>query len=153
MIGGSNHLSSRGSFFTADGCNFLLRQVYRATIPFKESGKFGFVLRILPKHPLLVHPADMGLARVATDDRPYTDLMTVDWTVANDALLEAWPLEEVEDGRGRPRAAVDLRIETGPDRPRHVAHQAPAGDVRHGRDHRRPRQCLGTQPQAPRLLG
>jgi starch phosphorylase len=35
--------------------------VYRATVPFKESGKFGFMLRIMPKHPLLVHSADMGL--------------------------------------------------------------------------------------------
>jgi len=35
--------------------------IYRATVPFKESGKFGFMLRIMPRHPLLVHPADMGL--------------------------------------------------------------------------------------------
>ncbi len=35
--------------------------VYRVTVPFKESGKFGFLLRVMPSHPLLVHAADMGL--------------------------------------------------------------------------------------------
>ncbi len=35
--------------------------VYRGTIPFSESGKFGFMLRIMPRHSLLVHPEDMGL--------------------------------------------------------------------------------------------
>jgi starch phosphorylase len=36
-------------------------RIYRVTVPFKQSGKFGFMLRVMPKHPLLVHPADMGL--------------------------------------------------------------------------------------------
>lgn len=35
--------------------------VYQATVPFLESGKFGFMLRIMPTHPLLVHPTDMNL--------------------------------------------------------------------------------------------
>jgi starch phosphorylase len=35
--------------------------VYRTAVPFKESGKFGFLLRVMPRHPLLVHAADMGL--------------------------------------------------------------------------------------------
>jgi len=45
----------------ADGASGEDGHVYRATVPFKESGKFGFMLRIMPKHPLLVHSADMGL--------------------------------------------------------------------------------------------
>jgi starch phosphorylase len=44
-----------------DGASGEGGHVYRATVPFKESGKFGFMLRIMPKHPLLVHSADMGL--------------------------------------------------------------------------------------------
>lgn len=44
-----------------DGASGEDGHVYRATVPFKESGKFGFLLRVMPKHPLLVHSADMGL--------------------------------------------------------------------------------------------
>jgi hypothetical protein len=46
---------------TTDGASGGDGQVYRARVPFKESGKFGFMLRVMPKHPLLVHSADMGL--------------------------------------------------------------------------------------------
>ncbi len=46
---------------TTDGASGEDGHVYRATVPFKESGKFGFLLRIMPRHPLLVHSADMGL--------------------------------------------------------------------------------------------
>jgi starch phosphorylase len=46
---------------STDGASAENEHLYRATVPFKESGKFGFVLRILPKHSLLVHPSDMGL--------------------------------------------------------------------------------------------
>jgi len=46
---------------TTDGASAEAEHMYRATVPFKESGRFGFVLRIMPKHPLLVHPTDMGL--------------------------------------------------------------------------------------------
>ncbi|MEW6439939.1 MAG: alpha-glucan family phosphorylase [bacterium] len=35
--------------------------VYRGMLPCRETGKLGFLIRILPRHPLLVHPADMGL--------------------------------------------------------------------------------------------
>ena len=44
-----------------DGASGETEHIYRATVPFKESGRFGFVLRVMPKHPLLVHPTDMGL--------------------------------------------------------------------------------------------
>lgn len=57
------------------------------------------------------------LAYIAQNERPYTDYMTVDYTVANEHLLEVWPLEdldgEVEIGwrkarytDGRPAAGV-----------------------------------------------
>jgi starch phosphorylase len=35
--------------------------VYRTEIPFRESGRFGFMLRVMPVHPLLVHSTDMNL--------------------------------------------------------------------------------------------
>ncbi len=34
--------------------------VYQTIVSFKQTGKFGFALRILPRHPLLVHSCDMG---------------------------------------------------------------------------------------------
>ena len=46
---------------TTDGPAGENGQVYRATVPFRESGRFGFALRIMPRHALLVHPTDMGL--------------------------------------------------------------------------------------------
>lgn len=33
------------------------------------------------------------MAAIATEDRPWTDAVTVDWTVADPLLLELWPLE------------------------------------------------------------
>ncbi len=54
------------------------------------------------------------LARIATDDLPYTDLVTGDWTMADDTLARIWPVEH--DGSpgwqvsrytdGRPAAGV-----------------------------------------------
>ncbi len=35
--------------------------LYRTDVPFRESGRFGYVIRVLPRHPLLVHAVDMGL--------------------------------------------------------------------------------------------
>jgi len=35
--------------------------VYRGTISCTTSGRLGFDVRVLPRHPLLVHPCDMGL--------------------------------------------------------------------------------------------
>ena len=35
--------------------------LYQTSVVFKQTGKFGFALRILPKHQLLVHSCDMGL--------------------------------------------------------------------------------------------
>ena len=35
--------------------------LFRGTIHFSQTGKLGFSVRILPKHPMLVHPVDMGL--------------------------------------------------------------------------------------------
>jgi hypothetical protein len=40
------------------------------------------------------------LARIAMDDRPWTDFVTVDWTMTNDHLINAWPVEAVEEGTG-----------------------------------------------------
>ena len=35
--------------------------LYKGVIPCRQTGKLGFTIRILPKHPLLVHASDMGL--------------------------------------------------------------------------------------------
>ena len=35
--------------------------LYRGEISFRQTGKLGFAVRILPEHPLLIHPMDMGL--------------------------------------------------------------------------------------------
>lgn len=40
------------------------------------------------------------IQRVVDDGLPWTELVTADWTMANDALLEAWPLEALEEGEG-----------------------------------------------------
>ncbi len=40
------------------------------------------------------------LQRVADDGLPWTEVVTADWTMANDALLSAWPLEALEEGEG-----------------------------------------------------
>ena len=36
------------------------------------------------------------LARIAAEDLPYTDLVTADWTMANEVLAAAWPLDYPE---------------------------------------------------------
>ncbi len=35
--------------------------VFKGTIPFQQTGKLGYAVRIFPKHEMLVHPVDMGL--------------------------------------------------------------------------------------------
>lgn len=40
------------------------------------------------------------LQYVADHDLPWTDIATADWTMANDDLLEHWPLEALEEGTG-----------------------------------------------------
>lgn len=40
------------------------------------------------------------LERVANEDLPWTDVVTADWTMAEDLLLAAWPLQALEEGEG-----------------------------------------------------
>lgn len=40
------------------------------------------------------------IAHVATEDLPYTELATGDWTMANEVLGAMWPLDYPEDGEG-----------------------------------------------------
>ncbi len=40
------------------------------------------------------------IARVAATDRPYTDVVTADWTLANEDLAEVWPIDYPEGGEG-----------------------------------------------------
>lgn len=44
------------------------------------------------------------LERVANEGLPWTEVVTADWTMANDALLAAWPLEALEEGDGWKKA-------------------------------------------------
>ena len=37
------------------------------------------------------------LSRIAEEDRPYTEIVTADWTMSNDILATAWELEAVAD--------------------------------------------------------
>lgn len=55
------------------------------------------------------------IARVAADDRPWTDVVTADWTMSDAVLAEVWPVdypdgaegwEEVHYTDGRPSAGV-----------------------------------------------
>lgn len=43
-------------------------------------------------------------ARIVVDDAPWSEIVTSDTTVANDLLLELWPLEALETGEGWRRA-------------------------------------------------
>ena len=61
MDGDGDLVSAMTEPMALDGAPGEDGHVYRAMVPFKESGKFGFMLRIMPKHRLLVHSADMGL--------------------------------------------------------------------------------------------
>ncbi len=61
MDGDGDLVSALTESMALDGASGEDGHVYRVTVPFKESGKFGFMLRIMPEHPLLVHSADMGL--------------------------------------------------------------------------------------------
>lgn len=68
-----------------------------------ESRHTDFV-RAVGEEPLRV------LARVASEDRPWTDAVTADWTMADDLLLDIWPLEALEPGEGwRPARYTDGR--------------------------------------------
>jgi hypothetical protein len=61
MDGDGDLVNALTESMALDGASGEGGHVYRVTVPFKESGKFGFMLRIMPEHPLLVHSADMGL--------------------------------------------------------------------------------------------
>ncbi len=48
------------------------------------------------------------MATIAAADRPWTDVVTVDWTVADDMLLSIWPLQEISlDDAGLSEAPAD----------------------------------------------
>ena len=40
------------------------------------------------------------MAKVAYDDRPWTDIVTADWTMVDDHLLAHFPVEALEEGEG-----------------------------------------------------
>lgn len=54
------------------------------------------------------------IERVVQDGLPWTEVVTADWTMADDALLAAWPLEALEDGEGWRKARyLDSRPAAG----------------------------------------
>ncbi len=53
------------------------------------------------------------LARIAAEDRPWTELVTADWTMANDTLLAAWPLQGEQGSGWRPAQYTDGRPAAG----------------------------------------
>lgn len=40
------------------------------------------------------------IARVAAEDRPWSEVVTADWTMADPITLSIWPVEAIEDGAG-----------------------------------------------------
>ena len=41
------------------------KYIYRGEINCKDTGQFGFTLRLLPKHPMLINQFELGLIRWA----------------------------------------------------------------------------------------
>jgi starch phosphorylase len=40
-------------------------EIYSATIPLPSAGSMGYTVRVLPHHPLLAGPAELGLVKLA----------------------------------------------------------------------------------------
>jgi hypothetical protein len=59
-----------------------------------DERRHGEFVRAVGEEPLRL------LARIATTDRPWTDTVQADWTMADDILLEVWPLDSLEEGPG-----------------------------------------------------
>lgn len=54
------------------------------------------------------------LERVANEDLPYTELVTADWTMANETLAQMWPVSYPEGGEGwQPAYYTDSRPAAG----------------------------------------
>ncbi len=57
------------------------------------------------------------MARVAVEDRPWSDILSADWTMANDTLVSAWPIEYTDNADDsatwREARYVDGRPATG----------------------------------------
>ncbi len=72
-----------------------------------EATRIAF-LRSVGEEPLRM------IQRIADDDLPWTTLTTADWTMANDLLLGAFPLESLEDRSGWRKARyTDTRPAAG----------------------------------------
>ena len=39
---------------------------YQADLPLRRSGSVGYTVRVVPRHPLLASPAEMGLVSTAS---------------------------------------------------------------------------------------
>lgn len=63
-----------------------------------DEGQHGRFVRSVGEEPLRL------LAAVAMADRPWTDVVQADWTMADETLLAVWPLEAQGDGPGWRRA-------------------------------------------------
>ena len=58
-----------------------------------DSKSFQFVQSIGEEAPRL-------MAEIASEDRPWTDVVTVDFTMADELLIDIWDLEPVEGNPG-----------------------------------------------------
>jgi len=74
---------------------YLTRQdyYYVSAADYGLSDEVGFA-RAVGDEPLRI------LSHIATQDLPYTDLVTADWTLANDDLVHAFGLERIDDSTG-----------------------------------------------------
>jgi hypothetical protein len=93
----------------------LWSEVYLTRADFFRNGANDYGLDDEPGFARAVGEEPLRLlARVAVEDRPWTEIVTADWTVADPQLAAAWPLErEAGDGwtparytDGRPAAGV-----------------------------------------------
>ncbi len=81
-----------------------LTRIDEFLIPVDKVGAEDFEydwLRSVGEEPLRL------MARVGTTDRSWTEIVTADWTMANDILLDLWPLQEVDPGEGWRTATYD----------------------------------------------
>ncbi len=64
-IGADQELTSARHYpmtFVGNGDGFR----FQAEVPLERAGALGYTVRVVPKHPMLASPAEMGLATLAS---------------------------------------------------------------------------------------
>jgi starch phosphorylase len=61
MNGNPENLKTGSVAMRPDGQNEHGRYIYRGSMIQSDSGEYGYTVRVVPRHPDLVHPNEMGL--------------------------------------------------------------------------------------------